>query len=395
MNWKLVLAILTCNILFMSSSYTMLIPFLPLYLTQELGVDPAQVNIWSGVVFSASFVVSAIMAPIWGRLADRHGKRLMAIRSSFLLSLSYLLCGLVQNPEQLVLVRLLQGFSSGLWPMCLAIMTSYAPSNRLGFSVGIMQGMLTAGGLIGPLLGGALATFFGMRISFFVGAAALFLNFVVFVFLIKEPPKQASSEEKGEKHSLLSMPLIRNLLFAGVIVQMVIMILQPILTVYIASLKGVGDNLVLISGLVFSLGGVAGAIASPFWGILGQKFGFQRTMIVALFLASIAISLQGMQTSLYGFAAMQFTGNLFFSGIYPSINSILARHSPADAKGRVYGFLFAAQQMGSILGPILGGVVATFFGMQYVFLLAGVLLLLLFVFLYKHFRNFHALREMV
>ena len=87
MNWKLVLAILTCNILFMSSSYTMLIPFLPMYLTMELGVSDADVNLWSGIVFSATFLVSAVMAPIWGRMADTKGKRLMAMRASFLLAI--------------------------------------------------------------------------------------------------------------------------------------------------------------------------------------------------------------------------------------------------------------------------------------------------------------------
>lgn len=77
MNWKVVLAILTCNILFMSFSYTMLIPFLPLYLTDELGVLPGDVHLWSGIVFSSTFLVSTIMAPIWGKLADVHGKKPM------------------------------------------------------------------------------------------------------------------------------------------------------------------------------------------------------------------------------------------------------------------------------------------------------------------------------
>ena len=132
LNWKVVLGILTCNILFMSSSYTMLIPFLPMYLTNELGVGPESVNLWSGIVFSASFLVSAIMAPIWGRLADTKGKRIMAMRASFLLAISYFLGGVVTSPEQLTLMRLFQGFASGLWPMDLAIMTLYAPPQKLG-----------------------------------------------------------------------------------------------------------------------------------------------------------------------------------------------------------------------------------------------------------------------
>ena len=111
MNWKVVLAILTCNILFMSFSYTMLIPFLPLYLTDELGVLPGDVHLWSGIVFSSTFLVSTIMAPIWGKLADVHGKKPMAIRSCLFLSLSYFCGGLVTSPEQLTLMRLLQGFA--------------------------------------------------------------------------------------------------------------------------------------------------------------------------------------------------------------------------------------------------------------------------------------------
>ena len=88
MNWKLCLAVLTCNVLFMSSSYTMIIPFLPVYLTKELGVIPADIHLWSGIIFSASFIVSSVMAPIGGRMADNRGKRLMALRASFLLSIS-------------------------------------------------------------------------------------------------------------------------------------------------------------------------------------------------------------------------------------------------------------------------------------------------------------------
>lgn len=164
LNWKVVLGILTCNILFMSSSYTMLIPFLPMYLTSELGVGPESVNLWSGIVFSSSFLVSAIMAPIWGRMADTKGKRIMAMRASFLLAISYFLGGIVTSPEQLTLVRLFQGFAAGLWPMDLAIMTLYAPPQKLGVCLGIMQGVLTAGGVIGPLLGGILAEIFGMRV---------------------------------------------------------------------------------------------------------------------------------------------------------------------------------------------------------------------------------------
>ena len=395
MNWKICLAILTCNVVFMSSSYTMLVPFLPMYLTHELGVDAGSVNIWSGIVFSSTFLVSAIMAPIWGRMADRRGKRLMAIRASLLLSISYFLGGIVTSPLQLTFMRMVQGFASGLWPMELAIMTIYAPPKKLGICLGIMQGALTAGGIIGPLFGGILAEVFGMRMSFFLAAAALFLNFIVLVFFIKEPPMDAApavnkTDTASDQVSLWKIPVIRLMLISAALVQVVILIVQPILTTYISHLAGNLDNLVFISGLIFSLGGFSSAITAPLWGRFGQHHGFVKSMRLSLILAGIFFFLQALPDTLYTFAASQFAVGLFFSGIYPSINAILAEKTSANIKGRVFGLMFSAQQVGAMSGPILGGVIATFLGMKYVFLAAGALLLFLSAAVQRKARQLHA-----
>ena len=415
-DWRVVLAILVCNILFMSASYTMIIPFLPLYLSSELGAAPTYVNLWSGVVFSASFLVSAFTAPVWGRMADTRGKRLMAMRASFLLAVSYFLGGIVETPEQLVAMRMFQGFASGLWPMDLAIMTLTAPSKKLGMCLGIMQGVMTAGGVIGPLVGGVLATAFGMRMSFFLAAGALFANFLMFVFYIKEPPAsvkamaelrrrkrlaaQGSAEGQGGNDGrdgssesnenggsdgtaapaspqIWHVPILRNMLLCGTCVSMVIMILQPILTTYIAALAGDMESIVFVAGLVFSLGGIAGTFAAPVWGKLGQRKGFFRVMALTMLCAGAGLVIQGLPDTLVWFAVMQFTCGLFLSGVHPSINAVLAEHSSAEIKGRIFGYLFSAQQIGSMAGPILGGAVATFIGMHAVFYVAGALMVAL------------------
>lgn len=375
----------------MSASYTMLIPFLPMYLTQELGVDAASVNLWSGIVFSSTFFVSAIMAPIWGRMADTKGKRLMAIRASVLLAVSYFLGGIVTSPEQLTLMRIFQGFAAGLWPMELAIMALYAPPEKLGLCLGTMQGVLTGGGVIGPLLGGILAEFFGMRVSFFLAAAALLFNSFMFIFFIKEPPTPVSKNTGTEtaplekSSSLLHIPLIRDMLICGMLVQMVILILQPIMTTYITKLAGQLPNLIFVSGLIFSLGGIAGVITAPFWGQFGQHHGFFKAMCLALVFAGVSITLQGIPDNLYWFAGMQFAGGLFFSGIYPSINAILAANTPPRLKGSIFGLFFSTQQLGSMAGPLLGGVIATFWGMKYVFFTAGAILIILSFAVYHRF----------
>lgn len=385
MNWKFCLAILTVNVLGMSASYTMIIPFLPMYLSAELGADASSVNLWSGLVFSGSFLVSAVMAPVWGKIADKRGKKLMALRASFLLAVSYFLGGIVQTPLQLFFMRVFQGFACGLWPMELAIMTTYAPKNKLGICLGILQGVMTAGGVIGPLFGGVLASVFGMRMSFFIAAGALFMNFLLLLIFIKEPQitPAAPAEETAAGHvsqgSLWRVPVIRLMLVSAALVQVVILIVQPILTTYISQLAGEAGNLVFISGLVFSLGGFASAITAPLWGRFGQHHGFVRALRYSLILTSIFSFIQSLPNTLYAFAACQFAVGLFYSGVFPSINAVLAEHTDARMKGQVFGMLYAAQQTGAMAGPILGGVLATLLGMKSVFVGAGLLLLVIYL----------------
>lgn len=398
MNWKVVLALLTCNVLFMSASYTMIIPFLPMYLTNELGVDDTSVSLWAGLSFSVTFFVSAVMAPIWGRIADRKGKRLMAMRASLLIAISYLLGGIVTSPEQLIIVRVFQGFSSGLWPMDLAIMTLYAPQERLGFSLGIMQGTLTAGGVVGPLLGGVLAELFGMRTSFYIGGLALFINFLAFTFIIKEPPMPKSTvpltaEEKNPTH-LWHIPILRTMMIVSTLAQMVLYILMPVITTYIKALAGSMDNIVFVAGAVFSLSGIAGAIAAPLWGIYGTRRTYFNSMFLAMLFGGIMFTLQGIPDTLMPFAVMQFGVGLFIAGIQPSLNAIIAQHTPPQLKGSVFGLLFSAQQIGGAAGPLLGGVVATYLGMHYLFPTAGTILLLLALFVrWRYIMNRHAAAE--
>lgn len=398
MNWKVVLALLTCNVLFMSASYTMIIPFLPMYLTNELGVDDTSVSLWAGLSFSVTFFVSAVMAPIWGRIADRKGKRLMAMRASLLIAISYLLGGIVTSPEQLIIVRVFQGFASGLWPMDLAIMTLYAPQERLGFSLGIMQGTLTAGGVVGPLLGGVLAELFGMRTSFYIGGLALFINFLAFTFIIKEPPMPKSTvpltaEEKNPMH-LWHIPILRTMMIVSTLAQMVLYILMPVITTYIKALAGSMDNIVFVAGAVFSLSGIAGAIAAPLWGIYGTRRTYFNSMFLAMLFGGIMFTLQGIPDTLMPFAVMQFGVGLFIAGIQPSLNAIIAQHTPPQLKGSVFGLLFSAQQIGGAAGPLLGGVVATYLGMHYLFPTAGSILLVLALFVWwRYIMRGHAAVE--
>lgn len=389
-NWKVILAILTANVVFMSASYTMLIPFLPMYLVRELGVSESEVTMWSGVVFSVTFLIGGIMAPVWGKLADKHGKKPMAIRSGLGLALSYLLGGLVTSPEQMVGVRILQGFAAGLWSVCLAIATSSVPVGKLGMSLGILQSGLTAGNVIGPLIGGVLATMFGMRTSFYLGAAVLFTITLVFWFYIPEPPGSTASKEDVDNEpitALLKNAPIREALICSGIVQMVILLIQPIISLYIEKLYHGTDNIIFVAGLVFSLVGIASAMTAPFWGRFGQNRGFYLSLSLSAVCAGVVMIMQSVPDSLMLFAVLNFTVGLFFAGIQPSISAILANRSERNQRGRVFGMLFSAQQFGSMIGPLVGGGIATVLPMRSLFIIGGCVLIIIAAHIYLRHRS--------
>ena len=381
-NWKITLAILTANTVLMSASYTMLIPFLPMYLIQELGVAQGDVNWWSSAIFSVTFLISGIMAPIWGAIADKKSRKLMAIRAAACLAITYTLGGLVQGPWQLFWVRVLQGLSAGLWPATLAIMSAHAPHNRLGFSMGVMQAGLTAGGVLGPLIGGLLAEYIGMRSTFLASGAALFLITLVLAFCVTDSPagkKSAAAKETADaaatRPNPLRLPVVQRMLFAAGVVQLTILMTQPVLPLYIAELQGSMESIVLISGIVFSIVGISGVLASPPWGILGQSWGYRPVLYLSLLFSAVFGIVQAIPHDLTWFTMLRFIGGLAFAGIFPAINAVLTQSTnPAD-RGKVFGYSYSAQQFGSVIGQIFGAALATWWGNQVAIAAAGAVLI--------------------
>ncbi len=385
MSWKILLAMMVTFALMMSSSYTMLIPFLPIYMQSELGATADNVSLWSGVTYAITFAISAFVSPIWGKLSDKMGKKPMIIRASFLLAITYFLGGIVRTPFELFLVRSFQGIASGLWPACLVMMSACVPKNKIGISMGLMQSANICGGIIGPLLGGILATAFGMRNSFYVGAVALSLITVTTILFIKEPPVAPEKEiNKAQNTSYLTFIKDKNILILLLCVCMtnlVILQIQPIVSLYVQQLSHNSDKAVLLTGFIMSLGGIAGALASPLWGKTGQKVGFYKTITIAFISAGLLMSLQGVPNSLVLFGLMQFLCGLGFSGIFPSANSILVLLTPPSSRGMGFGSLFSAQMIGGALGPVIGGVIVSFMSFNTVYIISGSILFVIGIYL--------------
>jgi MFS transporter, DHA1 family, multidrug resistance protein len=378
-SWKRNMWILWAGVVLCSSSYTMCVPFLPLFL-YKLGVNASSIHLWSAMVFSSSFLVGAVMGPLWGAMADKFGKRKMVIRAGISLVIIYALFAFVQNPWELFAVRLLHGFFSGFIPASMAIVASTAPEEKIGSSLGFMQAGTFLGSILGPLIGGVLSAIFGMRLSFIAASAVILIASLAVVFFVHEgrnttihTQETDPLQPKVTSRSLLSRSILAKLSLLFVF-QLSLNALQPIITLHIVELKGQLESAVLSSGLIFSLVGVAGIIASPLWGQAGPKWGARRILQICMLSAGSVIFIQFFVHTIWLFALIQFIFGLFMAGIVPTVNTMIVKSTSANASGRSFGLTASANQLGGMMGPIIGGVVGLCFGNQWVFVAIGIVL---------------------
>ncbi len=380
MSWRRNLWMLSFAVMLSGASYTMVIPFLPLYLL-AIGVSQTEVNLWSGLIFSVTFLVGGLMAPYWGRCADRTGKRRMIMRAGFSLAVVYFLGAFVRNPVDLLIVRILQGFANGFVPASMAIVASSTPKDKMGFSLGFMQTALLIGGILGPLMGGSLSHFFGMRLSFVIAAGIIFLGTIGVGLFVTESENTDPTCEEGSIIDDLKMAFTNRKLVEMLLllfgVQMISMMLQPLITLYVAQLQGKMEGVVLTAGIVYSLAGIAGAMAAPTWGKFGQQKGFIKMLIIAFIGAGVFNLGQFFVSTVYQFSILQFLFGLFIVGVYPAINTIAVNSTEQAFQGRIFGLTTTANQLGSMVGPLVGGVISSWLGIGPVYLFTGSSLILI------------------
>lgn len=381
MPWVVTLTILVASAFLMDMSFTMITPFLPVYLSSELGAKASEVDMWSGAVFAVTFFVSGLLGPVWGVLADRKSRKLMALRASIGLTISYALCGIVQTPMQLFAARFFQGLCAGLYPALLALLAASIPARKTGLSMGLMQGGMTVGAVVGPFVGGVLADYFGMRESFFVASVALGLISLLIGFCIKEKPRTIKVTSRNWFDWSIRQPAIFKMLMACAVIHASLFSAQPILPLYIAQLQGSMDNIMMLSGTIFSVCAISIMIASPILGAAGQKFGFLKVLSCSLFFAGLLISAQVLGRTPFEFGVWRFIAGFAIAGLIPLVNSIISTECPPDKKGEVFGFNFLTGHAGMALGPFAAGALSGWFGYQAVIVASGLILFPLIIYL--------------
>lgn len=183
-SWKRNLIVLWIGVFFCSTAYSISIPFLSIFLSDELGVSN-HLEIWSGVSFGITFLASALISPYWGSLADKYGRKPMLIRSGFSLAALYLINYFVHDPYVFLIVRVLQGLLAGFVPAAIAMVATNTPEHKTGYALSIMSTAGATGSIIGPLIGGVVSYYTSNRIAFLFSAGIVLISALIATFLQK------------------------------------------------------------------------------------------------------------------------------------------------------------------------------------------------------------------
>ena len=375
-TWKRTVYISLVCVFCTAFGVSQLAPILPLYF-HDLGVQtPEAMSLWSGLATGATYIIVCLAAPFWGRVADKKGRKITLIRSSFGMALCNVLIAFQTTPEGVVLIRLVQGLVSGFYSASITLIASESPIERTGWALGLLASANLAGSLIGPLLGGYIADTVGIRNDFIIVGTLMGLAGVLATIFIHENYVPQPNPEKLSiyklKEQIPEFNSIVALCVASFIYAICIMSLQPVISVYI---KGIvpsdTENLAFIAGAVFSAMGIAQLMSSSPLGKLVDKIGPRKVLVVSLIYVGILNIPQAYVSDVYQLAIIRFLQGFGLGGMLPALNTYLSSKTPREFTGQVFSYNQSCLFFGYFLGSVGGASLMAWLGFTTLFWVSG------------------------
>lgn len=369
-----------------SSTMTMIMPFLSLYINTMGDFTDAYVQKWSGLIFGATFVTAFLMSPIWGRIADKYGYKPILIINGFGIAISVFLMGFVNSVESFFVLRLFMGIVTGFIPTSLAFISSQTPRNIAGKTMATLQMGSVSGTLFGPIIGGLMADTFGFQYTFIITAVAVSLAACIVLFGIREikREKKIGDHEYSRKtviSGIFHHRLILNVLMITSLIQIGIFSIQPLLSLYVSQLTD-SKEVALLAGITFSATGVGSLMFARTWGKLGDSIGYEKILTVLLIIAFVFTVPQAFVTELWQLVILRFLFGIATGGLIPITTALIRREAPIDVQGELMGYNTSFRFLGNIIGPMFGGFISGYIGISSVFFVTGGLFLLAFAIIY-------------
>ena len=355
-------------------------PFLPLFINRDLGVaDPATAAIWFGLATTGSGVCQAVLAPIWGILADRHGRKMMVVRAQFAIGAANAGMSFVGSPWQLVGLRSIQGMFSGVVGAARALVASTVPRDRVPYAMGLVQSSIFMGQTLGPTIGGILGSAIGFRASFLATASINLVAGTLATIYVKERPIERpggrSGRNRGSLREMLRSRPLAIMFVTFFLISVANQVARPILPLLLQDIDPEHD-VAFTAGLAFSVLGISGAVSSVLASRDGGRFGLRSTVVASALLGAVSSYVVSLGSSPTMVLVSLFFVGLSQGAIVSSATALISLFAPASRQGTVFGVLTSAQSLAQGAGPITGGLLASFADLRAPFVASGVVLAL-------------------
>jgi DHA1 family multidrug resistance protein-like MFS transporter len=380
LHWRQNLFAVTAATFIGFTGFTLVMPFLPLYF-QQLGVtDVGDIALWSGLSLGVTPAVTALMAPLWGRLADRVGRKIMIERSlvSFVIVMSAM--AFVTKAWHVFALRAIQGLFAGYGALALTMAADVAPKDRMAFAIGTVQTAQRLGPALGPVIGGTVAQLVGLRHAFFVTAAFYVVALVLVFTMYKEPsasaPRHANRDGRVTFRSVLAFE--NFILLVGVVFGLTFVdrSFGPVLPLYVAELGTSLSDVPILSGVLFSMGAGAGAIGNHLCRAFLARHSSRAVIAASAAMGSIGalayVFAGGMPLLVLGTPLLGLAIGAASTAAYTAAGAVI----PAQSRGTGFGLLSTGSLLGLALSPVICGLLGTL-SLRAVFILDTFILLLL------------------
>ena len=356
-------------------------PFLSIFISKDLGVHPGHdLDLWTAASASASGLSMAIASPIWGLLGDRYGRKPMLIRSMLGGALTVGLIYFARNPTELLILRFLQGATSGTVAAATALVAAETPRSRVAWSLGVVTSAVALGSAIGPVIGGFAAEVFGLRLVFLGGGVLLLASLLPVVLIVQESPMLRSAGQRRNVVALIrERPGLPKQLAVLIGSQGLISVCNSATSqlVVLRLLEMVTSGVSAVSGLSFGLAGISSSAAAVLYTRVTQRLGYVRTVAAAAGLVAVAVALIGIAPWVAVVIIAVGLNGLFTGVVLPATASMIGLETPHEAQSTVFGLNASSVAFGFFLGPLIAGTVAATSGVSASLLVIATLALVL------------------
>jgi len=339
--------------------------FTPLFLQRELHVPAGEIPFWTGILSSLGFVIGLPLLPFWGVWADRFGRKLMIVRSSFVAAIIYALSGASTSVAMLACARLLSGFVFGNTGIMMALQAEITPRERLGRTVALISAGSPVGMAVGPYLGGTIAHHASLRVLLYADALLTLLVVGALVCFLHDEPRPAHKEGSRPigvfqaMASVIRTPRVAPLFLAVFIASYGTSLAQPYVPILIQRLVR-GASPAEVIGAILSASGIAMALGTPLWGLLGDRVGHLRILRLCTIAIGITLAGQAAARDLWQIAGWRALQGFVQPGLGSLSITLLALYTPRDRRDHVLNLSLLPQQLSWFLGPLTGARLSQF-----------------------------------